>query len=116
VQTNLKKAEKVHPSSCEGIETALSYFGEDGHTMKKVLSVSLGSTTRDHSTEADFIGEHFWLSRQGTDGDFDRYVQMYRDNDGKVDAFGVGGAEGRWQRHQASPRAASDTGAPGAWI
>ncbi len=61
--------------------------------MKKVLSVSLGSTTRDHSTEAEFMGEHFWLSRQGTDGDFDLYVQMYRDNDGKVDAFGVGGAE-----------------------
>lgn len=39
------------------------------------------------------MGEHFWLSRQGTDGDFDRYVQMYRDNDGEVDAFGVGGAE-----------------------
>jgi len=61
--------------------------------MKKVLSVSLGSTTRDHSTEAEFMEEQFWLSRQGADGDFDRYVQMYRDNDGKVDAFGVGGAE-----------------------
>ena len=61
--------------------------------MKKVLSVSLGSATRDHTTEADFLGEHFWLSRQGTDGDFERYLQMYRDNDGQVDAFGVGGAE-----------------------
>ena len=61
--------------------------------MKKVLSVSLGSTTRDHSTEAEFMGQHFWLSRQGTDGDFDRCIQMYRDNDGKVDAFGVGGTE-----------------------
>lgn len=61
--------------------------------MKKVLSVSLGSSTRDHTTEADFLGEHFWLSRQGTDADFDRYIHMYRENDGKVDAFGVGGAE-----------------------
>jgi hypothetical protein len=61
--------------------------------MKKVLSVSLGSSTRDHTVETDFVGEHFWLSRQGTDGDFDRYLQMYRENDGKVDAFGVGGAE-----------------------
>ena len=32
-------------------------------------------------------------SRQGTDGDWIRYVQMYREYDGKVDAFGVGGAE-----------------------
>lgn len=61
--------------------------------MKKVLSVSLGSSTRDHTVETEFVGAHFWLSRQGTDGDFDRYLQMYRENDGKVDAFGVGGAE-----------------------
>lgn len=61
--------------------------------MKKVLSVSLGSSTRDHTTEAEFMGEHFWLSRQGTDADFNKYLQMYRDSDGKVDAFGVGGAE-----------------------
>ena len=61
--------------------------------MKKVLSVSLGSSTRDHTTEAEFLGEHFWLSRQGTDGDFERCIQMYREYDGKVDAFGVGGAE-----------------------
>jgi hypothetical protein len=61
--------------------------------MKKVLSVSLGSTTRDHTTETEFMGEHFWLSRQGTDGDFERYLQMYREYDGKVDAFGIGGAE-----------------------
>ena len=39
------------------------------------------------------MGERFWLSRQGTDGDFERYLQMYREHDGKVDAFGVGGAE-----------------------
>ena len=61
--------------------------------MRKVLSISLGSSTRDHTTEAGFLGEHFWLSRQGTDGDFEKYIQMYRDYDGKVDAFGVGGAE-----------------------
>lgn len=61
--------------------------------MKKVLSVSLGSSTRDHTTEADFLGEHFWLSRQGTDGDFERYVHLYHEYDGKVDAFGVGGTE-----------------------
>ena len=61
--------------------------------MKKVLSISLGSSTRDHTTEAEFLGQHFWLSRQGTDGDFRKYLQMFRENDGKVDAFGIGGAE-----------------------
>jgi len=61
--------------------------------MKKVLSVSLGSSLRDHSTEVEFMGQQFQLSRQGTDGDYDRFIQMYRDYDGKVDAFGVGGTE-----------------------
>ena len=61
--------------------------------MKRVLSISLGSSTRDHTTEADFMGQHFWLSRQGTDGDLKRYVQRFREEDGKVDAFGVGGTE-----------------------
>jgi hypothetical protein len=61
--------------------------------MKKVLGISLGSSTRDHTVEAVFLGQRFWLSRQGTDGDLRRYVQMYREYDGKVDAFGVGGAE-----------------------
>ena len=61
--------------------------------MKKVLSVSLGSSSRNHTTEADFLGQHFWLSRQGTDGDFKRYVRMFQENDGIVDAFGIGGTE-----------------------
>jgi hypothetical protein len=61
--------------------------------MKKVLSVSLGSSIRDHTAETEFLGEHFWLSRQGTNGDFNKYLQMYRESDGKVDAFGIGGAE-----------------------
>lgn len=61
--------------------------------MKKVLSISIGSSSRDHTTEAEFMGQHFWLSRQGTDGNLDKAVQMYREYDGKVDAFGVGGCE-----------------------
>jgi hypothetical protein len=61
--------------------------------MKKVLSVSLGSPTRDHTTEAEFLGERFWISRQGTNGDLEKALQLYRENDGKVDAFGVGGTE-----------------------
>jgi hypothetical protein len=61
--------------------------------MKKILSVSLGSTSRDHTTEAEFMGQHFWLSRQGVNGDFKRYIQEFEKHDGKVDAFGVGGTE-----------------------
>jgi hypothetical protein len=61
--------------------------------MKKVLSVSLGSSSRDHSVEAEFMGQHFQLSRRGTNGDFDRQLNMFKELDGKVDAFGVGGTE-----------------------
>ena len=61
--------------------------------MKKVLSISMGSSTRDHSTEAEFLGQPFWLSRQGVDGDLERYVKMFAEKDGEVDAFGVGGME-----------------------
>jgi hypothetical protein len=61
--------------------------------MKKVLSISLGSSSRNHTTEAEFMGQHFWLSRQGTNGDFKRYVQRFAEEDGRVDAFGVGGTE-----------------------
>lgn len=44
-------------------------------------------------TETEFLGKRFWISRQGTDGDFERAIQMYQEYDGKVDAFGVGGTE-----------------------
>lgn len=61
--------------------------------MKKVLSISTGSSARDHTTRCTFLGQECELERKGTDGDLDQAVQMYRDLDGKVDAFGVGGSE-----------------------
>lgn len=61
--------------------------------MKKILSISVGSSSRDHTARHTFLGQECELSRQGTDGDFDKAVQRYRDMDGQVDAFGVGGVE-----------------------
>src|SRR5512147_2692047 len=61
--------------------------------MKKILSVSVGSSSRDHTTRHVFLDQECELSRQGTDGDFDKAVQRYAEMDGKVDAFGVGGVE-----------------------
>ena len=61
--------------------------------MKKILSVSLGSPSRDHTTRHEFLGQECELSRQGTGADFEKALAMYRENDGKVDAFGVGGIE-----------------------
>ena len=61
--------------------------------MKKILSISVGSSSRDHTTRHTFLGQECELSRQGTDGDFDKAVQRYREMDGQVDAFGVAGVE-----------------------
>ncbi len=61
--------------------------------MKKILSISVGSSSRDHTTRHNFLGQECELSRQGTDGDLDKAVRRYAELDGKVDAFGVGGVE-----------------------
>jgi len=61
--------------------------------MKKVLSISVGSTARDHTTHRQFLGQEFELSRKGTNGDLGKALELYKEFDGKVDAFGVGGLE-----------------------
>jgi len=61
--------------------------------MKKVLSISVGSPSRDHSTVVTFLGQEIEISRQGTNGDFKKAIALYQANDGLVDAFGVGGTE-----------------------
>jgi len=61
--------------------------------MKHIVSVSLGSSKRDHAFETDFMGEKFRIERIGTDGNWDRATQLIRDLDGKIDAFGMGGID-----------------------
>jgi len=61
--------------------------------LKKVVSVSLGSSKRDHTVQMEILGETFEISRRGTDGDFAKAVQLLRELDGKVDAIGLGGID-----------------------
>lgn len=61
--------------------------------MKKVLSVSLGSSTRNHSVEAEFLGEKFLIERVGTNGDMNKAIRIIQEHDGLVDAFGLGGID-----------------------
>ncbi len=61
--------------------------------MKKVVSVSLGSSSRDHHARATFLGEEFDISRLGTDGKLDAAIAMVRELDGHVDAIGLGGID-----------------------
>jgi hypothetical protein len=39
------------------------------------------------------MGEKFRIERIGTDGDWDKAIQLIRDLDGKIDAFGMGGID-----------------------
>jgi hypothetical protein len=61
--------------------------------VKKVVSVSLGSSTRDHRAETTLLGEAFDISRVGTDGKLDVAVARVRELDGNVDAIGLGGID-----------------------
>ncbi len=61
--------------------------------MKRIVSVSLGSSSRDHSARATFLGEEFDISRVGTDGKLDAAIAMVRELDGTVDAIGLGGID-----------------------
>ena len=61
--------------------------------MKKILSISMGSSSRDHSTVHEFLGEKCEISRIGFNADLDKVIEAYKEYDGKVDAFGVGGLE-----------------------
>ena len=61
--------------------------------MKRAVSVSLGSSTRDKRVEIDLLGERMVLERIGTDGDVEAASRLYRHLDGQVDALGVGGID-----------------------
>lgn len=61
--------------------------------IRRVVSVSLGSSKRNKSQEVDILGQHFQIERIGTDGDMKKFAEMFKELDGKVDALGVGGAD-----------------------
>lgn len=61
--------------------------------MKRAVSISIGSSKRDKSVKVELLGEQILIERIGTDGDMEKAAQLYKELDGKVDAFGVGGAD-----------------------
>ena len=61
--------------------------------MKRAVSISIGSTKRDKAVEVELLGEKVSIERIGTDGDMEKAARLYQEMDGKVDAFGVGGAD-----------------------
>ncbi|KUK10419.1 MAG: Uncharacterized protein XD50_1286 [Clostridia bacterium 41_269] len=61
--------------------------------MKRIVSISLGSSDRDHKVETEIFGEKVQIERIGTDGDLAKAISLLRELDGTVDAFGIGGID-----------------------
>lgn len=61
--------------------------------MKRVVSVSLGSSSRDKTQEAEFFGETYRIERIGVDGSWEAYIHKLEELDGQVDAIGIGGLD-----------------------
>ncbi len=61
--------------------------------MKRIVSISLGSSKRNKRVMVTLFGESFEIERLGVDGDTQKYRECVADLDGKVDAFGVGGTD-----------------------
>jgi hypothetical protein len=70
--------------------------------MKRAVSISIGSSKRNKAVEVELLGEKISIERIGTDGDMEAAALKFKELDGKVDAFGVGGADlgalidGKW--------------------
>lgn len=61
--------------------------------MKRIVSVSLGSSKRNHTATTEVLGEEVVVERIGTDGSIPKAIEMIGSLDGKVDAFGMGGID-----------------------
>lgn len=61
--------------------------------MKRVVSISLGSSKRNHAVDLEMQGTPYRVERIGTDGDMHKMIRMIAEMDGKVDAFGLGGMD-----------------------
>lgn len=63
------------------------------HTKKHVVSVSLGSSERNHRVDINLLGYDVTVERIGTDGDMAKVIETIGRLDGQVDAFGMGGID-----------------------
>ncbi len=61
--------------------------------MKRVVSVSLGSPSRDKKVEINLGGQQIMVERIGTGGDPAKARQLFTELDGKADVLTVGGID-----------------------
>ncbi len=61
--------------------------------MRRIVSVSIGSSLRDGKAIINVCGEDFSIERIGTNGDIQKAIDLIKELDGKVAAFGMGGID-----------------------
>lgn len=61
--------------------------------MKHIVSISIGSSKRNHKVSMLIKNEQVVIERIGTDGNMEKAICLIGEMDGKVDAFGMGGID-----------------------
>ncbi len=64
--------------------------------MKKIVTVSLGSSRQDFSFTTDFLGESFQVKRLGADNDTTKAWELLRRHQNSADAIGLGEIGDHW--------------------
>ena len=59
--------------------------------MKRIISISLGTSERDYEITTKFLGKDFFIKRMGTDGDANEMVELLYDWEQQADAIGLTG-------------------------
>ena len=71
----------------------LDTLSDNARKPLRVVSVSLGSATRDSIARAEILNRDFSIERRGTDGDLKKAAQLISELDGDADAIGLGGID-----------------------
>ncbi|WP_026477004.1 hypothetical protein [Alkaliphilus transvaalensis] len=61
--------------------------------MKRIVSISIGSSKRDHQSTIQINDETYIIERIGTNGSLSKATELIKSLDGKVDAIGMGGID-----------------------
>jgi predicted amino acid dehydrogenase len=70
--------------------------------MKKVVTVSLGSSKQDFKFETDFLGQRFQVKRLGADNDTTKAWELMRRHQTQADAIGLGEMGDHWHVGQST--------------
>ncbi|MEW5820958.1 MAG: quinate 5-dehydrogenase, partial [Cyanobacteriota bacterium] len=65
-------------------------FKQDNKPLR-VVSVSLGSSTRNKKVVLELLNREIIVERIGVDANLKKAIELIKELDGKVDAFGLGG-------------------------